>query len=464
MALASLSTFAASSVPAAVRQAVKNTRSMQVKQANLGIVVISLRTGRTLYRRNLDHLYTPASVQKLFTATAALGYLKPNYQFQTGFYSRGQIHHHMLNGNLVIKFEGDPSLTLHDLKEMVAELRNMDVQRIRGHVYIDNFGYGRVPYPPGFIWDDLSYSYAAPINAIIINRNKFGVTFKPNAQLGRPPVISTTLPAGVVQFKNNLRTMSRYPGDCPITIYSNNRNEYRVAGCLVQRWGAQSRSLAVRNVEQYAEVVMGNLLRQAHIHYVGKITLKQTPKHATPLVLHDSKSLAYLLKHMLKKSDNVYTNAIFKKLGEAYFGGSASWQKSLVALKRILAAPTGINFKHNLLTDGAGLSRYNLITPHQFMKLLYYAYHNPLIKPALYTALPIAGRDGTLEGRMQQEGRSGRVHAKTGSMTGVSTLVGFVRSRRHGMLGFAIMANGFVGKRGPFIRLEDRICEALANS
>ena len=95
----------------AVNHVLTTLHHARLSQTNLGIIVTSLKTGHTLYTKNGDHLYTPASVQKLFTAAAALEYLKPNFRFKTGFYTHGFIRREVLHGNLYIKFNGDPHLS-----------------------------------------------------------------------------------------------------------------------------------------------------------------------------------------------------------------------------------------------------------------------------------------------------------------------------------------------------------------
>ncbi len=443
----------------AVNAVIQNTHGVNLNNVNFGIAVMSMTTGKMVYKYNIDRLYTPASVQKLFTASAALAYLKPGYRFKTGFFTNGLVRNYELDGDLYVHFSGDPSLKLANLAQMMDELHSMHVNRIQGHVYIDNFDFDRVPYPPGWIWDDLSYSYAAPMDAIILDRNKFALRFTPT-QLGQSPGLSSNLPNGVADFVNRMRTMDSYREDCPITIYSTQHNEYQVAGCLDQHWGAQSRSLAVRDMVRYAEVEVASLLQARGITYLGSVTLQKMPANSTPLVVHASQPLSQLVRYMLKKSDNLYTNALFKKIGEEYSGESGSWQNGLQALKHILGPTANIDFKANLLTDGAGLSRYNLISPHQFISLLNFVYHNASIKTPLLEALPVSGRDGTLQGRMIDEDYAGRVHAKTGSMTGVTALAGYVVAQ-HDTFAFAILINDFVGKKSPYMHVEDRVCEAL---
>jgi len=452
-------------IPSGVRKILEQMPGVDVNNTHLGIVVQSLKTGRILYQRNANQLFAPASVLKLFTATAGLAYLKPNYRFSTQVYANGSMKQHTLHGDVTFKFNGDPTLKTKNVDQLIAQLKSRGVKRINGKVYIDNFAYNNIPaYPPGWIWDDLSYSYAAPLNAIIINENKFLLHFKPAPTLGKPPLLSTTLPPHVVSFRNRMQTTSRFYENCPVAIYSNDVNQYTVTGCLNKKWGEQRRSLAIRSMAPYARALIRQGLAESHIQYKGNIILHTLPPQSKLIASHLSPPLSVIMKKMLKDSDNLITNAIFKKMGETYYRSRGSWFNSIKAEEKILAKPTHINFQHNLINDGAGLSRYNLITPMQLDKVLQYAYRTQSIRTVMMKALPIAGKDGTLISRMLHLGRNQRIHAKTGSMTGVTSLAGFVNSKNNGPLSFVIMINGFVGKRTPYIQLEDNVCEYLVNA
>ena len=451
-------------IAAGIEDAIYSTKKINFKTLNFGIMVQNVETGKTIYQYNENHLFTPASVQKLFTATAALSYLKPNYRFITNIYTTGVIHNNTLIGDVYIKFVGDPFFKRKYLHAMINEMHAKGIHRIKGHVYIDNSDYDNVPYPPGWIWDDLSYSYAAPVNAIILNRNKFLLHFIPSQKTLGTPTLSTKIPSSILHFHNHVETTSTFQKKCPLRIYSDDVNNYMLHGCLYRKWGEQRRSLAVRDVVHYAEFLTKEYLKDNAITYHGDISLKQAPQHRHAFVSHQSPQLSKIIKEMLKKSDNLTTDAIFKKLGEEYYHTQGTWQNSLDALKKILALPANIDFKKNHLNDGAGLSRYNLIKPSQFIKLLYYIHHNPTVRPALYDALPIAGKDGTLDERMLNLGTSERVHAKTGSMAGVTTLTGFVQTKNHGMLTFVIMINDFLGNDHRFLRLQNKVCEYLAHA
>ena len=454
----------AATIPATLKQLITQPVNPLLQKVNIGLVVQSLTSRKILYQYHANHLFTPASILKTFTAAAALAYLKPNYRFHTSILTTGDVKNGTLTGNVYFRFTGDPEFKSKNLLRMIEKLHHDGIDRINGRVYIDRTAFNTVPYPPGWMWDDLSYGFGAPMDAIIINRNKFLLHMKPAKKVGLAPHLSSKLPKNVARFHNRIRTTNRYVKNCPLTIYSDDQNDYTVGGCLNNRWGTQRRSLAIRDVPRYAKALIKNQLKKANVVYHGQVYLRKTPANAKQIVDHLSPTLANITHEMLKDSDNLTTNAVFKTLGRRYYKTVGTWQNSIRALTQILAKPTGINFKHNLINDGAGLSRYNLVTPMQELKVLDYANRNATIRSAFFNALPIAGVDGTLADRMLIEGKSRRIHAKTGSMTGVSTLAGYIESKHQGPLAFVIMINNFVGKRRPMIRLENKICEYLVDA
>lgn len=452
---------AVDALPMNLQQGIQNIIDSAKTGANIGVIIRDNQTGRVLYANRADYLFAPASTQKLLTATAALMYLGPNYQIHTQLLTNGHVWNHVLNGDLFLRFSGDPLLKVQQLFAMVSRLKDLGIRQINGHVYIDNSEYNSVPYAPGWMWDDLTYGYAAPLTATIIDRNNFLVQLTPTS-VNNSPKVSTFLPAGVVSFNNEVRTTSNYDRDCPLTIYSDSTSTYQLDGCINRSWGTQGRVLALRDPVTYAELLMKKALAANNITYNGNVDAGVAGAHATLLVDLPSLPVALLVKELLKKSDNVTTNSLLKKLGETYFHTQGTWQNGLRALKIILA-PTGINFNANLVNDGSGLSRYNLISPRQMSNLLFYANHNAKIHDALLDALPIAGKDGTLAWRMRNPSTIGRIRAKTGTMTGVSALAGYIDTYHLGTLDFVIVTNNFIGKPHPYARLEDRICTLLTN-
>lgn len=437
--------------------------AQQIKTTNpnmhVGIIIKSLKDNRIIYSTNDRQLFIPASTDKLLTAVAAIAYLGPHFHFQTDLLTTGHQKSQTLDGNLYIRFTGDPTLTRQQLNDLLAQLSKKGIRQIKGHVYIDNTQFRNVPYGPGWFWDDLSYSYAAPLSPVIINHNNFSLRMTPN-ELGDRPSLHASFPENVVSFKNYARTTKSYRKDCPILIYSERDNTYRVYGCIPKNGGIQRRALAIRNPTELAKHLIQQSLNEQGIRYTHPIDVKDTPQSAVLLAQHTSANLPILVKKALKKSDNLTTNALFLTLGATYYQKQGTWANSLHALKRILA-PTGIDFKQANITDGAGMSRYNLISPGQMMQLLRYAYLKKDIRTTLWSTLPISGYDGTLKWRLRDKNTKKRIHAKTGSMTGVSSLAGYVQSKTYGPIAFVIFINGFVGREKPYIIFQDKLCASL---
>lgn len=439
---------------ASLQQGLERIIHQTSPKANIGVQVMSVAKSKILYDYKGGYLFTPASVQKLFTSIAALIYLGSDFQFHTQIFRNGE--------DIYIKFNGDPEFTKDDLSNLIQQLKGRGINQISGNIYIDNSAYDSVPYAPGLTWDDMVKGYGAPLNAILIDHNEFVLTVTPNETLGKPPILSAKLPNGSAYFYNQFQTTEKFTKRCPASVHSNEFNQYQLRGCVGKRWGKQYYKLAIRNPIMYARGLMQELLRKNHILYSGKINLKVTPSDSQLIAEHISDPLTKIVKKTLKDSDNLAINSLLKTLGQRFYSQQGTWQNGLEAMKQILK-PSGIDFKHNLLIDGAGLSRYNLIAPLQLTQLLNYAYRNGKIQSELLDALPIAGKDGTLAWRMPGERKHYRVHAKTGTLGGVTALAGYIFNEQYGVLSFAIIVNGFVGKARPYARIEDKLCEYLAN-
>lgn len=431
---------------------------------HMGIIISSAKTGKRLYEQNADQLFTPASIQKLYVATAALSYLHPNFTYKTTLSSDAAPQHHAIKGNVYLHFSGNPYLTSEDLQSLLKSLKQNHITRIRGNLILDDHVFDQVPYPPGWLWGDLSYSFAAPLGGGNLDQNKFLLHLTPAKQLGAHPSLNSHLPNSVLTFSNQAITTKAYNKQCPLTVYSNANNQYTVGGCLVQPWKRQRRSLAIRNLHPYLQFRIQQTLNDQGIT-VDHITFGQTPATAThTLASISSKPLSVIVKSMLTDSDNLAANALLKTLGQQYYQTSGTWQNGIHAMQHILSNDTGIDFNLSLLTDGAGLSRYNLTSPRQLEALLQDIDKHPELRNTIMASLPRPGKEGTLIHRMATTSGNDRIAAKTGSMNGVNSLMGFIDSQHNGRLRFVIIFNGFVGPSRPYHQFEDQLCAWLINA
>ena len=429
--------------------------------AQIGALIKKSYSVTPNYQKNAQKLFPPASLTKLFTASAALLYLKPQFRYRTSLYYSGKLTHNTLKGDLYIAFTGDPSLTSTNLYQLLNGLKAHHINHIGGHVYFSAAAFDAHPYPNGTTVDDLAYSYASPLSSVIINQNAFTLSLQPSANTNTPHIeLSTHLPVTInnlLQQKNN--------SNCQINAYSHSNNHYTLEGCVVfPNHQPLSMSMAVNNPFKIATFYITQALQKLHITSPYTPRLHFKPQGVTLLSTHRSEPLSRLVKSMLKDSNNIIANALFKTLGQHLFRTQGSWSNGSKALVNILKQDAGIDTSQVKLWDGAGLSRYNLCTPSQIGKLLQTIHNTPSLSQYILPALPIAGVDGTLASRMPALRTTQAFHAKTGSMTGVSNLVGFLTVAHHQTLITVLMIHSFLPKVKEIRAWEDHLITHLAKN
>lgn len=429
---------------------------------NVGVIAQSTANGATLYRYNDTRTFMPASTLKLFTGVAGLTYLGPDFIFKTQVLTDGTVDQSgKLNGNLYVKFTGDPELTVPYLDNLLNVLPKQGIKQINGHLIIDDFAMDHSNMAPGWLWKEQLLCYAAPSNAVIVNRNCFGFSIAPGKP-GQPARVSAEPNWAHLVIINQTVTRGGRAACTPLEIKPTGSNTFTLTGCVSRR-GTISVGVPLNDTRLAGANIVKNLLNQDGIPVAGSILYQPTPSNARLLAQRCSRSLDELVTKMLKKSDNIIANTIFKKLGEIYFHTTGTWQNGTQAVRAILGPKTGIDFSKIVIMDGSGLSRFDQVSPDQFAKLLNYAYRMPN-NQIFFAALPRSSVDGTLKGRLGGP-TVDKVHAKTGTMDSISGLAGYIQSANHGNITFAILVNdprGGKGQQGVYHSLQDRICQFLA--
>lgn len=430
---------------------------------NVGVLVQSINSDKIIYQRNSTQLFSPASTLKVFTASAALTALGSNYTFKTRLFATPKSINTQgeLNSNLYFYFDGDPTLTRGNLNGMVGVLAQLGVHTINGDIYLDDTVFDHAEFGPGWMWDERNFCYAAPVSALNIDHNCFPLAISAT-QVGQPLNITRYKGYGFLELANNTLTVSAANSPYqPLTIVGNADNSYTINGTLRAGTKALSFPLAVSSMRPYAQGVLTELLQQNHIHLSGTIKFGKIPTNVQleALAGHDSAPLSSIVKFMLKKSDNLFADAIYKKLGAFYFDTAGNWANSAKAMAAILHY-ANIDFTKLKIVDGCGLSRHNLVSPQALVSLLNHTYRNNAIRDTFVLALPAAGIDGHLQGRMIAA--KNRVHAKTGNMKSITALAGYIYTNNNQVLSFAIIVNDFVEHVSKYHKLEDEICMLLA--
>ncbi len=423
--------------------------------ADIAVFVKSMKFGDVLYTHNINQSLTPASTIKVLTAEASLLYLGPEYRFSTQLLTDGKtVKDGVLQGNLYVVLSGDPSLTYYDLIDLLLALKSQQIQAIAGNVYIDNTAYDQSFYGPGWVGKDKNSCYGAPISASIINHNC--LPFKMSST-GRAVEVITSPKYFYPAIKNGLTQAGR--SRCSIRLSTSASSIISIDGCMPRgrfAWGA---SYVVTDVPEYNRELFKSLLSKMGVNVYGRVTFASAPRNLSMVGQHASKPLRMLINDMLKKSDNVIAGALFKKIGQLYTRQPGSWENGSYAVSQILSKQAGVNVSGMRILDGSGISPNNLISPAQMMQVLDYAYHHYPTSYEFISALPIAGVDGTLKGRMGNIAR--KVRAKTGTISGVVSLAGYATSGEKEPLAFVIMVNGHKGMSWQYRSLEDKIATAL---
>ncbi|STX39175.1 D-alanyl-D-alanine carboxypeptidase/D-alanyl-D-alanine-endopeptidase [Legionella feeleii] len=432
---------------------------------NIGILVQDAKTGKVLYKRNADRYFMPASNEKLFTAFAALESFSPDFSYQTRLFAdKTKVKNGILEDNIYIQFSGDPRLTSDQLEQLLGSLAQAEIKKIKGAVIIDDTAFDNEAMSPGTTWDDKAFCWGAPVSALMINQNCANATLVPASRPGQPAKLKLPDYPQPIRFINQVTTKAPATKDCAIKVKPEGDKTYAISGCIKTNAQPQNVAMAISGPRENTRLLVDYLLKKNHIQVSKKIEFRKM-SFLTAEVFSKQDSLPFkaLITTMLKESDNGIAESLFKTIGALYTHEAGSFINGNNAVRAILAEAAHLNFPPTTLIDGSGASRYNFITPEQIVALLQKAFYSDYAAYFI-SSLPVSGVDGTLKDRMKDPLTRGKVHAKTGSMSAVSSLSGYLETKTKRTLIFSIMINGFVDSPEKYKALEDKLCAILIKS
>lgn len=418
------------------------------KNVHIGIEVISLKTGEKLYEKNPHQLFIPASVVKLFTAGAALSELGPDFCFETKLLIEGEVVQGVLKGNLYLQGLGDPTFSLADLDSLIRQLALEQIQEIEGDLLIDNFAFDEFEKGPGWMWDDVNGFTFAPMNALSINHNCLQVWVRP-APSSLPPLVFSYPKTDFVLIENLAKTDEKAHTLTVERPLKGKTNTIQVKGEMGAKKELYSCKIPIEEPHLYAANLLQASLKKGGILCSGSIKIQKAPS-CKVVATHRSAPLSAILQTMMKDSDNLYADNLFKKMGQTHFHEQGSWKNGSQAVRYHLEKEAKLAISDLILVDGSGLSRYNLASPHHIVEYLSWIYKESPFAPEFLSSLLLVGTHRPL------------LRVKTGTMSGVSALAGFVQTKEGEMLAFSILINGFHEKCSKYkAEVEDKICLLL---
>ncbi|WP_084516437.1 D-alanyl-D-alanine carboxypeptidase/D-alanyl-D-alanine endopeptidase [Microtetraspora niveoalba] len=424
----------------------------RLTMARAGVVVRSAATGENLYTLDSGKLFAPASNTKLLTSAAAMETLGPDYRFSTQVLSKGR--------DLYLKGTGDPTVLAADYDALAAKVAASGVKVVTGRLVVDDTWFDDVRLGTDWAWDDEPYYYAAQISALTASPDtdydagSVVVSVAPGDRPGKPAKVTTTPETDYVKIVNRATTGA----ETDILVErEHGGNTVVVTGTVAEQYDEW---VAVWDPALYAASLFRKGLAAHGVRVIGQTVRGATPAGAKAVAARESMPLSQLLTPFMKLSNNMHAEILTKAMGRKA-SDAGSWSAGL-AVTEAFAKANGVETLR--LRDGSGLSRMDGLTPSGLASLLASVRGKPWF-PVWYDSLPVAGAaermvGGTLRSRMRGTPAEGNVHAKTGSLTSVTSLSGYVTSAEGEPLVFSIMTNGYLS--GAPRDLEDRIAVRLA--
>ena len=416
---------------------------------SLGIKIVSLKNGKTLYELNSEKLFTPASNNKLYTLGASLHYLGEDHIFTTSVLQDGK--------NLILKGSGDPDLTVAQLDSLA--IRSAQSINFVDTLFLDATLMDSVYFGNGWMWDEGPWWYAAPISALSLNDNCIDFIINPG-EIDEPANIKTYPKTDYISISNNSLTIKQNPNIEKIFIerdFIKQKNHFTISGSIKNGAASDTLKRNIKNPALFTGTIFKELLNKYGV-VVNQIAITSITRKSIPIALHTSKSLLHSAQNLMNESDNLTAELFVKKIGLTNHK-QGDWKNGLHNIKIFLNDSVGIDTTLIKIVDGSGLSRYNLTSASEICTFLEWIF-NSQHKNDFISCLPTGGmKKGTMEDRLKIAGDMIRV--KTGGLSGVTNISGYIFSPRYGPIAFSILTNGYIGDSNPYRSLQDKIIQYI---
>ncbi|MDY6992899.1 MAG: D-alanyl-D-alanine carboxypeptidase/D-alanyl-D-alanine-endopeptidase, partial [Pseudomonadota bacterium] len=429
------------------------------------ISIVAIPSGERIYSQNIYKPLLPASVMKIVTTAAALHYLGPEYRFKTKFLYTGERQGDSIQGDFIIQGGGDPKLSTEQLWSIAARVKASGIKEITGNLIIDTHFFDQNERAPSWDFKPTQRPYDARLGALSVNYNTVAVHIQPGSYAGEELNAWLDPAPTYMYLNNNGKTTSRRRNT--ISVYRTEGDdmggvEMRVRGKLPLGSKEKVVYINIENPSRYAAETFRAYLQQLDVTIKGSTQFVSAPVFAKELYTHISSPLSLILKELNTFSSNFMAEQIIKTIAAERYGTPGSHAEGLKLVEEFLRI-IGVNAKDMHLADGSGLSRKNQITAKMITDLLIAMYSRFDIGPDFLSSLRVMGAYGVLSQRLANSPAQGQIRAKTGSLSGVSTLAGYVASTNGQLFAYALFLNQNRCGHWGADSVEDRIVTAIHN-
>ncbi len=439
-----------STIKGAVNQQVRHARQIAPE---LGVHIVELDSGDDIYSFNADTRRIIASNTKLMSTATALDRLGPGYFTETPFFIRGAAEGSILKGDVGVVGGGDPNISgrHHNgdsfavFRQWAQRLKALGLTTVSGDLYLATGLFDDQWVHPDWPKDQLDRWYQAPVASLSFNDNCVLVKVEPirtgdgHARVGWVPEVPLFQVDGRVSITSNQRRQWIRISRETLGATLEEQRRFKVSGSIYKRTEQVDKWVTVPNPITYFGVALRQAFRDEGVYIRGRVlkvdrlsgTWKRAAVHRTDLLTS--------LEVINKRSQNFYAESITKLLG-AELCGDGTWAGGLRAIQEFLDE-VGLPRDQYQMADGSGMSRNNQFTPSQITTLLRFMYFHQWGQEFVRT-LPFSGEtDLSWEKRLAKAPYKGNVLAKTGTLSGVSTLSGYAKGRSGKLYAFSILCN-----------------------
>ena len=429
----------------------------------IAIDIFDLTDSVSIFQKNNKLLLRPASNMKLLSSSASLLDLGEYYTFRTILYHSGVIEGETLFGDVYVVGGFDPLFSSKDLDSLARIIKSLGIKHIDGGVYGDISKKDSMYWGKGWMWDDDPEPSAPYLSALNINGNSIEV-FVEASEVGSPTVVKLKPDTKYVEVENKSVTVGA--GSLTELIITrdwvNRKNTILVSGAVSEAEVYINNSkVNLFNPERYFLTLFRENLENFGIIVDKFIDVRRLKENAVYLAsIH--RSIDTVLSAVNKESDNLTAEMLIYAIAYNDSGAPAITDDGTAAVKKLIDS-VGFNSDDYSIADGSGVSHYNLLSAELILGLLKYMYYQKKeLFSLFYNSLAVAGIDGTLRNRMRNTSAQNNVHAKTGTLNGVSNLSGYVSAKNGHLLAFSIMIQNYVDESSKARSIQNKICELLA--
>jgi D-alanyl-D-alanine carboxypeptidase/D-alanyl-D-alanine-endopeptidase (penicillin-binding protein 4) len=420
----------ASSLPASVRNELNR---IGIPQSAVAVEVREVGKHAPLISINARRSMNPASTMKLLTTYAALDLLDPAYTWKTEAWIDGVLH-----GDLVLKGYGDPKFTIEQFWLWLSELRARGLREIRGDLVLDRSYFDLPEHDPAQFDGDPLRAYNVGPDALLLNFNTLRLRYLPESDGLR---IVMEPPLEGIALDNRLTPRTEFDNcDDWDELFSVQPvgDSVVLAGDYPIECGEREQNLSVMPHTRYVEAVFRAVWQELGGTLKGRQRDGVVGDNARLFSTHRSEPLGSIIRDINKHSNNVMARQLFLTLGETIQRPSLASIDGMAVMPLTVERGSdaiytwmrrqGLGASGLVLENGAGLSRIEQISARQLALLLQHALEHPL-SAEFQASLPILGVDGSVKKRLQESPAASHAHLKTGTLQGVKTIAGYVRSK-----------------------------------